>query len=258
MPYRRSARTASSSPPPRSAPGFFCFALVYGPSRQARRYTTGILLELARAPQRAWIPAHAGGRQRTALFVTSAAVRCGHGSGLQRFFKEWAHKIGSWEGFSSHGVMIGYLEWLRRRVREHETQFHLEVLVALRKYPMPADCTLHVPSHVPLQPLVPSVVLSQDQSLVPSLVPSQPQVNPAACRPTLALASGRRAVPTYALAQRRGSCCCGVSAVGRRGAQALALALHPRLCSARLRLTLSHSVAARTAPLRRVGRRGAA
>ena len=51
--------------------------------------------------------------------------------------------------------------------------------------------------------------------------------------------------PAYALAQHRGgSYCCGASAVGRRGAQALALALHAKVGSARLRLRLSHSVAA--------------
>jgi len=55
------------------------------------------------------------------------------------------------------------------------------------------------------------LIPSQDQSLVPSLVPSQPQVNPAAWRSTLGLA------------------------------------LHVSVGGARLRLTLSHSVAARTA-----------
>jgi len=113
-----------------------------------------------------------------------------------------------------------------------------------------------VPSLVPLQPRVPSLVLSQDQSLVPSLVSSQPQVNPAAWRPNLSDLNN-------ALLQ---SICCREVTRGTEGTvESLSLlsgisaiiALHARMGGARLRLTFSHSVAARTALLRRVGRRGA-
>jgi len=64
----------------------------------------------------------------------------------------------------------------------------------------------------------------------------------------LLVKGGWRAASTYALAHRCGSYFCGAG--GWRGAQTLALALQAKVSGARLRLALSHSVAARKAMVR--------
>jgi len=72
--------------------------------RQLRRSTTGILLELARAPRHAWTPARAWGWQRVARSL-SPAQRSATAMTMDDsiFFENVARKSGNWEGFCTHG-----------------------------------------------------------------------------------------------------------------------------------------------------------